>query len=196
MGRNNIVNCILGDKLTAFAPHTTGIPLGVDKELEIIKQMYDVATLTDAMDDFSEVKETYRKIVAEEIAYRGRDISYEDCLRDTIRAASCIISKGYSDKEEFPMYILGAKSIRDHIFAEKYSGEKATLQACKVLCLAACILADRDEMIHIEDLEKYIDAKISMKEYTKLSYMKKIKLEAYGYIVEGVCILENMENMD
>lgn len=25
---------ILGDKLTAFAPHTTGIPLGVDKELD------------------------------------------------------------------------------------------------------------------------------------------------------------------
>ena len=32
-------NCILGDKLTAFAPHTTGIPFGKDKELEIIKHM-------------------------------------------------------------------------------------------------------------------------------------------------------------
>jgi hypothetical protein len=26
-------NCVLGDKLTAFAPHTTGIPFGIDKEL-------------------------------------------------------------------------------------------------------------------------------------------------------------------
>ena len=26
-------NCILGDKMTAFAPHTTGIPLGTKKEL-------------------------------------------------------------------------------------------------------------------------------------------------------------------
>jgi hypothetical protein len=34
-------NCILGDKLTAFAPHTIGIPFGVDKELEIIKQMFE-----------------------------------------------------------------------------------------------------------------------------------------------------------
>ena len=38
-------NCILGDKLTAFAPHTTGIPFGKDKELEIIKQMFDCWTL-------------------------------------------------------------------------------------------------------------------------------------------------------
>ena len=34
-------NCILGDKLTAFAPHTTGIPTGEDKELEIKKQLFD-----------------------------------------------------------------------------------------------------------------------------------------------------------
>lgn len=38
-------NCILGDKLTAFAPHTIGIPFGKEKELEIIKQMYDCWTI-------------------------------------------------------------------------------------------------------------------------------------------------------
>lgn len=41
------VDCILGDKLTAFAPHTTGIPYNIDKELEIIKQMYDISCLFD-----------------------------------------------------------------------------------------------------------------------------------------------------
>ena len=53
------VNCILGDKLTAFAPHTTGIPLGIGKDLEVIKQMYDCATLFQAMNDFSLLKEVY-----------------------------------------------------------------------------------------------------------------------------------------
>ena len=41
-------DCILGDKLTAFAPHTTGIPFGIDKELEIMKQMYDVVTIAES----------------------------------------------------------------------------------------------------------------------------------------------------
>lgn len=189
------VNCVLGDKLTAFAPHTTGIPLGVGKELEIIKQLYDVATLTDALDNFDEVKSTYRRMVVDEIAYRGLVVSFEDCLKDTIRAAACIISKGNSDKEEFPLYMHGAKSIRNHIFLEKYSGEKAAMQACKVLCLAACVLADRDQMIVIEHPEDYINARIPLKEYSKLSYMRKLKLEAYGYIVEGVRILESLENL-
>lgn len=45
------LECILGDKLTAFAPHTIGVPLAKDKELEIVKQMFDVATLAERMQD-------------------------------------------------------------------------------------------------------------------------------------------------
>lgn len=38
-------NCILADKLTAFAPHTTGIPLNSGKDMEVMKQFYDVSSL-------------------------------------------------------------------------------------------------------------------------------------------------------
>ena len=46
------INCILGDKLTAFAPHTTGILLNTGKDMEVMKQMYDVHTLLNKFDDF------------------------------------------------------------------------------------------------------------------------------------------------
>ena len=49
------INCILGDKLTAFAPNTTGIPYKVGKEMEIIKQLYDVANLFDIADNVAEI---------------------------------------------------------------------------------------------------------------------------------------------
>lgn len=55
-------NCILGDKLTAFAPHTTGIPFGADKELEIIKQLFDCWTLLQEMDDYNTVAQVYDRI--------------------------------------------------------------------------------------------------------------------------------------
>lgn len=99
------------------------------------------------MDSFMEVKKTYQKIAQQEISYRGSDISYEECLWDTIRVAACIISKGFWDK---------------------------------------------DDMIHIEHPEEYIDAQITMKKYAKFSYIKKIKLEAYGYLIEGVRILDQL----
>ena len=43
--------CILGDELTAFALHTTGVPLGVGKLMEIAKKLFNATTLIDVMDN-------------------------------------------------------------------------------------------------------------------------------------------------
>lgn len=88
------INSILADKLTAFAPHTTGVLLGTKKDLEIMKQMFDVYTLANSFDDFNAVYETYYKIVEDEISYRGIDITAKDTLMDTYEASICIASRG------------------------------------------------------------------------------------------------------
>lgn len=64
---------ILGDKLTAFAPHTSGIPYFKNERncsLEIIKQMFDVAALFDVCNDFELVGNTFRKFGTTELGYR------------------------------------------------------------------------------------------------------------------------------
>ena len=86
-------DCILADKLTAFAPHTTGIPLGIDKDMEVMKQLYDVISLIDIFTSCSEVLPTYKSIAQAEIEYRGIDVTFKDCLRDTFDTAFCIASK-------------------------------------------------------------------------------------------------------
>lgn len=53
------VEDILGDKLTAFAPNTSGIPYtknGVSRSLEIMKQLYDVGRLFDKAEDISVIR--------------------------------------------------------------------------------------------------------------------------------------------
>ncbi len=185
------INCILGDKLTAFAPHTTGIPFGVSKELEIMKQMFDCMTLFHEMDNFDEVKDTYNKVVQAELTYRGLGISREEVLKDTIDACACIIGRGSILSEDYKHYQKGLSSIKGHIYKTKYNGEYAALYACEVMYLAASVLTNQKECSLITEPEKYIDSKLVLKEYQKLSYMKKAKLEAYGYIVESVKLLEN-----
>lgn len=113
--------CILGDKLTAFAPHTTGIPLGQNKELEIMKQMFDIAKLADYFNNQEELWETYDRVVAEEIAFRDIADNRDSVLHDTIRAAACIIGKGATDAAEFPLFIQGAKSLDSHVLYGKFS---------------------------------------------------------------------------
>ena len=181
--------CILGDKLTAFAPHTTGVPLGVNKELEIIKQLYDVTTLTEVLSDQEALKKTYDKAVAEELAYRGLELRGEDVLRDTIRAAACIIGKGSVDKEEYPLYLRGIQALDSHVMDQRYSGEIAAHQACKTMYLAACLLM-KQPFREIENPEKYIAASIGQSKYKKFSYMKKQNLGSFGYLVEAVRLLE------
>ena len=183
------IDCFLGDKLTAFAPHTTGIPYGIDKEMEIIKQLFDVAALIEECNKFRDIYESYMKTVVSEIAYRGNGCTAEDALKDTIKVAACIISRGSNNPEEYQKLMYGIKSIRTHIFSEKYSGEIAAIQACSVMYMAACILNNK-EFRRIEKPEEYIKDNIGKSKYKNLAYIKKLKLEAYGYLREAVRILE------
>ncbi len=183
------IECILGDKLTAFAPHTTGIPLGVGKTLEIAKQLFDVATLLAEMKNQSVVQKTYSKVVIEELAYRGLDISEKDVLQDTIQTCLSIISRGSIDSQDYAEYIKGIKSIDTHILSMTYSGEVAVCQACQIMYFATCMLKGK-RYIKIENPENYIDCNIANKKYKGLNKMKKQKLEAYGYLFEAVRMLE------
>lgn len=183
------IECILGDKLTAFAPHTTGIPLGVGKALEIAKQLFDVATLLAEMQNMSVVQRTYDKVVIEELAYRGLEISKEDVLQDTIQTCLSIISRGSIDSQDYAEYIKGIKAIDTHILAMNYSGEIAMCHACQVMYFATCMLKGK-EYIKIENPENYIECNIVDKKYKGLNKMKKQKLEAYGYLYEAVRLLE------
>jgi hypothetical protein len=115
------INCILGDKMTAFAPHTTGILITEEKELEIIKQLYDVAALIDAFDSFKDTYNTYMSTVSTELAYRGLTISAQEVLRDTLDAASCIAGRGKLINEDYSYYLKGMRGIMNHIFGERFT---------------------------------------------------------------------------
>lgn len=116
-------NCILGDKLTAFAPHTTGIPFGEDKELEIIKQLFDCWTLLQEMDNYKTVAEAYDKVSRIELGYRGIEVEPSDCLKDTINSCICIMGRGSIRPEEYTNFASGIGAIQGHIFVGRINGE-------------------------------------------------------------------------
>lgn len=181
--------CILGDKLTAFAPHTTGVPFGVDKELEIIKQLFDIAVLTEKIDDYQNLCLTYDRVVKDEIGYRDIDAKRDDVLCDTIDACICIIGKGVYFKEEHPLYIKGIHSIGGHVISMKYNAAVAAEQACIVMYLAACLLTGHPFKA-IDDADEYLKADISGSRYKKLSYMRGQNIKAFSYMVEALRLLQ------
>ena len=93
------VEALLGDKLTAFAPHTVGIKFhnedySNDKRLEVVKQLLDISSLFSIAKDFEAVKANYISVCKEEIKYRDLNITYKECLLDSFNTALSIVSRG------------------------------------------------------------------------------------------------------
>ena len=176
------IDCILGDKLTAFAPYTTGIPLRANKDLEIIKQFYDVSTLIGGLERFEDVRKTYFAVSKAEIGYRGIDITPEKALEDTIQAAVCIGSRGKQAEKDFPSYLQGTRDIVNHIFDGRFSMEAASLMAPKVIYTAACLLTgvtfDRSS-----DLESLKSESLTQEDMKTMKAFRKLKTGEYGYLV-------------
>lgn len=67
---------ILGDKLTAFAPNTCGVPYykGThNSTINVAKQLHDVGRLFDAVGDTNTTAETFKSIAVVELSsYRGK----------------------------------------------------------------------------------------------------------------------------
>ena len=178
------VESILGDKLTAFAPHTTGILLNSNKDMEIIKQLYDVMTLIEVAEDFTEVRETYYSLVQDEIAYRGLDIGPGDALRDTYNAAVSIASRGKVSKEDYVSYLQGLRDVRSHIYVENFSAEEASKRVPVVMYLVACLLKnvpfEKDS-----DSAAYLGAGFISDELKALKSLRKVAPAGYACAVKA-----------
>ena len=183
-------NCILGDKLTAFAPHTTGILFGRDKELEIIKQMYDCWTLLHEMDDYPLTASVYRDIAKIEMGYRGLICSVDDVLLDTIESCICIMGRNGIRPDDYQYFMTGINAIQGHIFQGRINGENAGLIACEIMYLAACILTGQSEYKHITDPEAYRAYELKMKGAKRIRYIRNVDPMAYAYMAEAFQLLQ------
>lgn len=183
-------NCILADKLTAFAPHTTGIPFGVGKELEIIKQMYDCWTLLQEMDDYQMVNEVYREVSAIELGYRGLDLNPSDCLKDTIDSCMCLIGRGRIRAEEYERFSSGIDAIGGHIYNGKINGEYAVVYASELMDFVAHLLTNKSDYSRIEDPEEFFDAELHIQGSRIIKGLKNTNPLAFAYIIRSIRLLQ------
>lgn len=182
-------NCILGDKLTAFAPHTTGIPFGKGKELEIVKQMFDCWTLIQETENVDIVKEAYDRVSRVELGYRGLELEPADCLKDVVDACVCIMGRGSVRPEEYRLISTGINALQGHLFSGRINGENAGAYASEVMWLAACLLTGR-AYERITDPDAYRNVSLKLKGVKKISGFRNANPTAYAYMVKSFQILQ------
>jgi len=176
---------ILGDKLTAFAPNTTGIPYikkGEDKSMEIIKQLYDIGNLFDVVTDLNNLKSTFEKFAQTELSYREKiDLNVKDVLDDIYQTSLCISSRGVIGKGSFEQLQKGIKAIKQFIFSENYQIEKAIIHSAKTAYLASIIRNNTNEIVKFISPNQVKDFEIKDQDINKLNRLKKSSPEAFFY---------------
>jgi hypothetical protein len=147
------VESLLGDKLTAFAPHTTGVPFraaksGEEQLQQVVKQLFDVGVLFDVAEDFDDVARSYDAISEQEIGYLEKEgiiCTREEALEDTFQACIALtatkpaILKSY---DYAPLLHEGFEKLKGHLTWPKFTGlEPRRTLAAKAAVLAAHLKA-------------------------------------------------------
>lgn len=187
---------LLGDKLTAFAPNTTGIPYikqtkGKDGSIEerhcgmeIIKQLFDVASLFDRIDDLSVVRETFGRIAPLELEYRGLDRNNLQMVLDDIRKTAELVCTGvYTNNQsfEFKELLGGVHRIRDLIICENFNQYSAIVAASKAAYLSLLLERGIDILNRFDPTVDLRSVRLESPINPVVNKIKSVKPEAFWY---------------
>jgi predicted nucleotidyltransferase component of viral defense system len=180
------VNSILGDKLTAYAPNTTGILYETDKSLEIVKQLFDCSKLIDETTNIKEVYETFISIAEKEIQYRDLNISYKEVLNDIIETALMLSRKERNeklpDRYKYREFIEGFRSFNNFLINQSFRLDDGVAASAKVAWLATKLKNKDFTSISLFDKETVLPDWESMNGvYGHIQKYKKSNKEAYFY---------------
>jgi len=179
------IPAITGDKLSAFAPNTIGIPYfkGThDSSTEICKQLYDLGRLFDQVTDMAVIEKSFKRHAEQEIGYRKdgdkeNSISIEDVLNDTIETCLTIAKRKKNptkeSKENFKRLEKGIRSFgAGYLMVGHFRIEDALSASARVAHLAAKILTgDTSPVKHYDSR----GVKELMIEYESLVHLNKMK---------------------
>lgn len=175
---------ILGDKLTAFAPNTTGIPYeksGDSKSMEIMKQMFDIGSLVDVVEDTSIIAATFDIFAKTEIGYRKCETDADGVLDDIYETALHICSRGSEGKGDFKALSMGIIQVKRFIFSENYHLDRAITDAAKAAYIATVLKHKHNKLEKYKNIEQIKDLTIDQTFNSKLNKLKKGNPEAFFY---------------
>lgn len=174
------LSAILGDKLTAYGPNTTGVPL--TKPKEVLKQIYDIASIFDRLETLEGVKENFIKVAHGELTYKGFEPdNFQVIIDDIIECSYNFCSHGRIDKNVFKTMQSGVKQLSGFIYGDKFREAQAQIAVAKASYIVKQIERNNiaiDRFNASADMGSWV---ISDYSYSALNKLKKHNLEAFHY---------------
>ncbi|MFZ1751064.1 MAG: nucleotidyl transferase AbiEii/AbiGii toxin family protein, partial [Saprospiraceae bacterium] len=202
------IDAITGDKLTAFAPNTVGIPYfkGKDNQsfsMEICKQLFDLSKLFERIENLETVAKSFEAFANQAIEYRKTDLSDltpEKVLQDTIDTCVIIAKKGNGSTNEKLNFVELQKGIRafgtGFLMAGNFRIDDAVSAAARIAFLSAKILhKDLSNLEYYNDQDMK-DWNIENQDWNFLHRLKKQPDKSsyyYWFKTVGLMVKQNQE---
>lgn len=172
------IDSLTGDKLTAFAPNTIGIRYNTNKELQIIKQVYDVGQLFSQVTNLETVGKSFRNVYLKQIKYQNIDLKIDDVLQDIIDTSFLIgmqQKNKESAKEKYAEIFRGVERFPPFLPTPRYSTYNIIEDSAKAALIAAKIMVSDFEALPSIDPQKFNpkDFALSGKKYLPIYKMIK-----------------------
>ena len=179
------VGNLLGDKLTAYAPNTTGIPYtknGIDASMEIIKQLYDIARLFERTDNLESTAKSFERIAEVELSYRSLENNPKLIYEDIRQTSLCLATRGLEGKGQFSTLQHGIQRIKSFMFNNNYLIEDAIRDSARAAYIATLLESGMTEIEKYNGNPTSITAlEIAPVLTSRLNKLKRISPEAYYY---------------
>lgn len=189
------VGDILGDKLTAYAPNTTGIPYiknGNDASMEIIKQLYDIARLFEQVDDLETTAKSFDRIAEVELSYRGMANNLQLIYEDIRQTSLCLATRGLEGSGQFDALQHGIQRIKSFMFGNRYLIDDAIRDASRAAYIATLLEVGQTEIEKYDgDFNSIASLEIAPALTSRLNKLKRTSPEAYYYWAKTSYLLQN-----
>lgn len=176
---------ILGDKLTAFAPNTTGIPYFKKEQsmsMEIIKQLYDIGNLVDVAGDLETVNKTFSLFAKTELGYRNEEnLTKKNVLEDIFQTSLTIVSRGATGNGDFEELQKGIQRVSRFIFSEPFHLDKAITFATKAAYTAILIKHNANKFEKYNNPLQMEDWSVGKPLWPGINRLKRSNPEAFFY---------------
>lgn len=188
------IDGLLGDKLTAFAPNTIGVPFisrrGEPQETDVAKQLFDVGELFNNIKNIKDVEGAYRASFENESRYQGNKHSFEEALNDTYSTCYNFCGqrlKRFTISEDAQKLEKGASGLQNHLVNCKFHKDfESKTAAAKAAMLSRIIQKGKTDInlseIIYDELKQGEIASVQLSgDYSPLSRLKLTNPEAFYY---------------
>ncbi len=179
---------LIGDKLTAFAPSTVGIPYEEYRSMQIIKQLFDLGEMIPFAASIGEISGSYNAFLNAENNYRGKIYSRHETLQDTIQACYLLsqlgLRKGVKNAQT-EILQNGIRQIGSHLINRRFTLGDAKIAASRTAYLAKILQADapfEKETLRFDQTKLPQIRNVQLRDDLKiLDRLKQILPEAFYY---------------